>query len=235
MVKIICRNVAIEETFVSFVEEHEGSTLLDICQQAQGVTSSIIFEAYYSYFTFGLMHNEAVLPFLYSNGAIEWNVPFSEAYLKDFLLTHNIEKEEGIYIESGLPHAGGIGLPDFAVLWDVVTPYVLDILAVCANIGGFIALIQIILQPWKKKKRMPAPHTFFEVTLKEKWNHHQLAEQLRIAHDPEKAKNLLRFLGYQWLPKEQLYYLPKEKIDDAKQLLHAMDELFFDELENQNK
>jgi hypothetical protein len=230
MIKIICKNVVLNKTYVSFIEENDDSTLLEICQQAEGMTPSIIFEKYYTYFTFHLMHNESVLPYVYSNDILEWNVPYSQVCLRDFLLTHNINKGEGIYVESGLPLAGGIGLPDFALLWDIVSPYVLGIISTGADVGGFTSLIFLIMQSWRKKKRMPTPHTFFEVILKEKWNYRQLAKQLHIENESQKAKDLLKFLGYEWLPKEQLYYLPRKKIRKAKKLLHSFDELKFKQL-----
>ena len=230
MIKIVCKNVIFEKIYISFIEENEDSTLLEICQQADGMTPSIIFEKYYEYFSFHLMHNDGVLPYVYSNGSLEWNVPYSQVCIKDFLVTHNIDQDEGIYIKSGTPLAGGIGLPNFILLWDIVTPHVLPIISIGADIGGFIALIHLIMQPWIKKKRMPTPHTFFEVILQEKWNHHQLAKQLRIENEPQKAKNLLKFLGYEWLPKEQLYYLSQDKIEKARKLLHHFDELRLEQI-----
>lgn len=79
-----------------------------------------------------LEDRKAPLNYSSANGIIEWNVPYSEAYLQDFLDTHGIEEYDGVYLDSGFPLACGIGLPDVIEIWEIVTPYILNILSCTA-------------------------------------------------------------------------------------------------------
>jgi hypothetical protein len=170
------------------------------------------------------MHNEEVLPYLIIKGRVEWNIPYSEALLSDFLRTHHINDKDGFRIVTGMPLSGGLGLPEITELWDMAIKYVVPILSIPALIEGVLAL-KDRMKKTISKQRIPTPLTISEFILsKGKWNYHDLARFLGLYEQSEIAKGLLKLLGYKWDPRLQMYVITKDCSSKAKKILHEIEE-----------
>jgi hypothetical protein len=174
--------------------------LFDICSRANGTNSVITFDSYYTdcFLTFIDIRK---FPYIIRNGEFEWLIPFEDVTVAEFLHTHNIQPNDGIDIESGLPMAGGPGLIDpmevWERLWPIISQYAPHIVTTFGLLSSSITITSWVKKHLKKKRSAPYPHIFFDAIYKRSmWNHHELAGLLECSSDD--AKSWLKALGYKW-------------------------------------
>lgn len=113
--KIYRRDVILDvtETFEETVED-TSIPLLSICH-CVGVGNS--FNTYYEFNHDIMMHGDC-FPYIVKNEKFVWNIPIKDVTVQEFLDTHPECAEDGIYIESGIPQAGGLGFLTVTVAWN---------------------------------------------------------------------------------------------------------------------
>lgn len=163
--------------------------------------------------------NEPLLPYLFVEGKVSYNVGFENAKVKDFLYTHNIS-DHTIRITTGYPWAGGPGVLTLAQLWEDIYP-VLEVIAVIATISGFsLKDLFCRLRTHFMKIKQP-PQTCFDIVFsRSRWNAFELAELLDI--EPARAKELLKLFDYQY-DKSQMQYIQGKCTDEIREKLSKVE------------
>ncbi|MDD2377055.1 MAG: hypothetical protein PHD15_06750 [Clostridia bacterium] len=196
------------------IEYNEEDTLKNLKEALNIEYSSISFDKYYGCATAILMPLEDILPFIIrDNKKVEWEVDINTVLIKEFIDTHEIDLNEGIYLEYGYPQAGGPGL--FGTILDLwVSAYLC--LQIVDTLGGVAQFIEWVKNKFKNK--IPHPHSVFDFIYKEnKWNYIILSEKLDF--DKEDVKYLLLALGYIWDNSQKLYCITEEmKIDKINKI-----------------
>ena len=101
-------------------------------------------------------------------------------------------------------------------MWESAKP-VFEAVAIFCSISGIsvMMIIERICNLFKKRRQKP--QTIFDIVYrKQMWNHHELAALLEI--EPERAKDILKLLGYQYDNSRKLY-TQKDNIEDIKREL----------------
>lgn len=171
----------------------------------------------YYHFSGEFSWNEAFLPYIISNNIVYYDVPYTIAKVTDFLSTHNI-KDNSIQIIVGYPQAGGIGCMELAEIWAQVYPVLEQIAVILDILVASIDTIKWFIKLFSKRKR--SPQSCFDIIYSRKnWNHFELAALLNIPKD--KAKELLKLLGYKYNPKLMQYVQDKD-IENIKEELRKI-------------
>lgn len=152
-----------------------------------------------------------IFPFLFVDNSIHYDVPYADAKAIDLVNTI-AEHDRIIQVLADYPLAGGLGAPDIYALWDSIYFLMNHIAVIYTFYQASRDTIKPLIELFKKKKKMP--NTIFDIVYSRKqWNHHELAELLVI--DTEKAKDLLKLLGYTFDNKKRLY-VQGEHIDEIQ-------------------
>ena len=158
--------------------------------------------------------NDFYLPYLETDGGILYDVPYTQARLKDFLVTHHIENGE-VHIVTGYPQAGGPGFLELAQIWQQVEP-ILEQIELILSLGAMAGgVAKGLCSIFKKRKR--TPHVCFDIVFSRKaWNHVELGERLELS--AEETKNLLRLCGYEY-DRKRMQYVQTERVNELKDKL----------------
>lgn len=161
--------------------------------------------------------NDFHLPYLETDGGILYDVPYTQARLKDFLATHHIENGE-VHLVTGYPQAGGPGFLELAQIWRQVEP-ILEQLDLILGLGITASgAIKWICSAFKKRNR--TPHVCFDIVFSRKaWNHMELGERLELS--AEETKNLLRLCGYEY-DRKWMQYVQTERANELKDKLKGV-------------
>ena len=160
--------------------------------------------AYYRY--------RQTLPFLFVDSAIQYDVPYADAKVIDLVNTIAFYDKK-IQVLSNYPLAGGLANPDIIALWDSVFPILNQIAVVYTISQASSDFIKLLCSIFKKQKK--TPNTIFDIVYsRTQWNHHDLAE--RLAVEPEKAKELLKLLGYTF-DRKKMRYVQSEHIAEIRE------------------
>lgn len=165
--------------------------LLDVCKTAAPGSSVYTFDRYYG--KTAVMFEHQMLPYiLVKEEYYEWNVPYSQARIGDFIRTHGIDSWNPLYIE--VNNAGGSGF--FGSLyqsWIALKP-ILD------EIGRIILVKDLILFVYnsfgKAKSKKPSQEEFYRfIVSKNQWDLKELS--IRLSCDEEILNNLLLAFGFE--------------------------------------
>lgn len=171
--------------------------------------ASISFNEYYNDKISILVALEDTLPFIIkNNGKVEWDVNLNTVLIKEFINTHKININDGIYLEYGYIQAGGPGLVGTLLdLWEDIYPF-LEVVATIGGVAQFVIWIKNIF-----KNKIPHPHSVINFIYNEnKWNYIILSEKINF--NQEDTKNLLLALGYRWNNSQKTYCISDEiKLD----------------------
>lgn len=216
-IKVIVNNVVLETPPTEyFVDVNDSMTIQELLISVGNEFADL--SEYYplsGVFTW----NCACLPYLFINGKASYDVAFEAARVKDFLYTHNID-DNTIRFTAGYPWAGGPGTLAPEQIWEIINS-VLQGIAALTDITGFSLrdLFQYLRTHFLKRKQPPQP--CFDIVLSRKrWNSSELAEILEL--EPEKAKELLRLLDYQY-DRKQMQYIQGEHTNEIKEKLMSVD------------
>ena len=166
-------------------------SLFDVCKMAAPESTIFTFDRYYG--KSAVMFEYQMLPYILVNKEYyEWNIPYSQVRIDDFISTHDINSWTPLYVE--VNNAGGSGL--FGAIyqsWSALKP-VLD------EIGRFLMLKDIILFVYKSfgkdKYKKPTQEEFYRfIVSKNQWDLQELS--YRLSCDDEILKNLLLAYGFE--------------------------------------
>lgn len=213
-VKVLIYNIALDtpQKTEHIVETNDSMTIQELLSEANSGWADL--SDYYplsGVFTW----NDALLPYLFTDGKASYNVTFEDAKVKDFLSTHNIS-ENTIRVTTGYPWAGGPGFLALVQIWENVYPF-LEAIAVLVTISGFsLKDLYSYLRKHFLKKEQP-PQTCFDIVFSRRyWNSSELAKLLDI--EPERAKELLRLFDYHY-DRTQMQYIQGECTNEIKEKL----------------
>lgn len=159
----------------------------------------ITFSKYYNNIDLNQLMNR--IPFiLRENGKIEWEISIDNVTIKEFINTHKININDGIYLEYRYVQAGGPGFLLSVSVWKKIYQ-VVEVVSTISGIVQFGVWIKSIF-----KHKVPYPQSVLCFIYKEnKWNHYVLAEKLDI--NKEDAKKILKIFGYTWDNSKKIYYI----------------------------
>lgn len=175
-----------------FFEIEETTTIRDLLNTSDGEVADL--SDYYplsGVLTWGC----EILPYLFVDEKVVYNVLFSDAKVKDFLNTHDIT-DNIIRIAIDTPLAGGFGAEELYDLWNKIYP-ALEAIAVMFTITGFSlkALFHCLSQYFVSKNQ--PPQTCFDIMFSRKrWSAAELSSLLEL--DVEKVKELLKLCDYHY-------------------------------------
>lgn len=176
------------------------------------------------YYENGLQYNiNELFPYIFSNGIIRWNVRYNEVTLDEFINTHEIDVDNDIiYVETGMPAAGGPGLINPAEAWEIfinqIWPVVSTISTVISIADQADTFVKYIRQKILAMKNKPYPDTFTYATLrKNQWNISEFAEEFQM--NEENTKLYLKAMGYEWDRKKMLYVIDDESKKERLNLI----------------
>lgn len=168
-----------------------------------------MFNSYYNEEFFPMIHE--IFPYIIKNNKFIWDIEYEKVTIGDFLITHNISEDEIILVENENDYAMGWGGDYNAIeFWNAIYPYIESSAVGFTVFEGVKTFVKWITG---KYKRTPYPRTFFEAVYKRNmWSINELAELLDM--DTYNTKALLKFMGYSWSSKVQLYSVTeKDKIE----------------------
>lgn len=162
--------------------------------------------------------NNFFCPFILAANGIQYNLPYTDVMLADFIHTHSIVGNE-IRIVTGYPQAGGPGFVELVEIWNDIEPWLNGIAILFGIFGWNIKDVVKSIRLHFEKKKVP-PHTVIDLlTTRDQWNHKELAAILEI---PEKnAQNLLKAFGYKY-DRNLLQYIPGAETEQLKEKLKAV-------------
>ena len=216
--KLMTHNLLTEDDSMLTVTLKDDASISDLLQAAGYATAD--FSGYYP-FSGKLCFGDPYLPYVISDRKVLYDVPFDTARVADFINTMEIADQK-IEITVGMPWAGGPGLCDVVQMWESAKP-VFEAVAIFCSISGIsvMMIIERICNLFKKRRQKP--QTIFDIVYrKQMWNHHELAALLEI--EPERAKDILKLLGYQYDNSRKLY-TQKDNIEDIKRELTQIQSL----------
>ena len=166
-------------------------SLLSVCESLGTESGIFTFDRYYG--KSAVMFEYQMLPYiLVNNDYYEWNVPYGQAKIGDFIRTHGIDSWNPLYVE--VNNAGGSGL--FRSLyqsWAAIEP-VLDEIGRCILLKDLILFVFNSFSSNKKKK--PSHEEFYKfIVSKSQWDLRELSHMLLC--DEALLKNLLLAYGYE--------------------------------------
>lgn len=196
------------------IDVHDSTTIQDLLNSTEYEIADL---SDYYHLSRPFAWSEAVLPYLFSNGHVLYDVLYTEATVSDFIKTHGIHNNT-LRIVVGYPQAGGPGFLDLVQLWDNVYPVleqVVTIAGVAQIVGG---AVKWICNFFKKRKLKPQP--IFDIVFSRKqWNSSELSEMLELPHD--RAKDLLTLCAYQYDKRKMMYIVTEQSSEIRDKLANV--------------
>ena len=184
--------------------------LLRVCRIMSATNT---FKRYYPYST-SLMLN-GYLPYIKRDQEYIWEVPITEVTLQEFIDTFPNCLEEGIYIETMIPAAGGKDYLKGRIAWDVIKLFITTVIP-GSNLTVGIADIVLETTNLLKKSNVsnhltPPEYISFMYQQFKEVGEREVAELLGI--EIYEAATILKNLGYKKYEGSERYYLPSENRD----------------------
>lgn len=139
-------------------EIEESTTIQDLLNTSDGEVADLS-----DYYPLSGVHiwGCEILPYLFVDGKILYDVLFRDAKVKDFINTHDIT-DNFIRITIDTPLAGGLGAEELYDLWNKIYP-VLEAIAMAFTITGFsLKGLFYCLRQYFVNKKQP-PQTCFDI------------------------------------------------------------------------
>ena len=217
IIKALVTNVAADEPYEKefVVDISEQATLQDLLNKLECGLADV--SDYYE-FSGPFAWNNFFCPFVLTASGIQFNLPYTDVKLSDFINTHSINSK-AIRIVTGYPQAGGPGFIELAEIWNTVQPWLNDI-AILLTISGFnikdtVKWIRSLFD----KKKVP-PHTVIDMlSTRSQWNHKELALILELPE--ENAQNLLKAFGYKY-DRSLMQYIPGDETQKLREKLKSV-------------
>lgn len=166
------------------------------------------------------MMGDGELPYLLIDGKLEWNVPIETVTVRDFLATHPQCLNEGIYVESGYPAAGGPGRILAIAAWELFCIFLqsrgVELGFSVEAIGLLVPSVLEIKDYFAEKNVRPVQLADRLVQLSEV-GAIEIAEQLGL--DVPKTERLLIGFGYKRDEKSGKFILKENERQKALNLL----------------
>lgn len=217
VIKALVTNVVKEEpcTKEYTVEVSEQASLQNLFDELGCSLADI--SDYYD-FSGRFARNDFFCPFVLTANGIQYNLPYTDVKLSDFIQTHSIVGNE-IWIVTGYPQAGGPGFVELVKIWNTVQPWLNNIAIVCSITGINAKSIAEWIRSHFERKKVP-PHTVIDMlSARNQWNHKELAAILKIPE--ENAQNLLKAFGYKY-DRNLMQYIPGNETEQLKEKLKAV-------------
>lgn len=162
--------------------------------------------------------NDQYVPYLISNGTINWNVFYNDAKVLDFISTHEI-RNNTIVANGGQAQAGGLGYKDLVEIWNNVYP-IIDQFVTVVGAGTIMYGTGKWIKSLLYKKEVP-PQFYFDLIFSRKvWNHFELSGLLNISADD--TKKILNSFGYRY-DKAVLMFVQQPKSLELKKKLSEVE------------
>ena len=229
-IKLVASNVYKDEQITKTIDINSSVNIIEACYEIdnENVGMVITFNSYY-HRCYEMMMADDTFPFMIINGAVHWNVPFSDVSVEQFLNTHPSALSNGIIFEYGYAAAGGPGwlnALDIILLW---APLVWKTAVMLGEAKGIFKTVEDIIlwfkEKFKGKSEMPYPQSFTDyIYYKDIWNHYDLADQLEI--NIEQAKMFLKAYGYNWSWSKHAYIVDeniKQELIEKENKINYLD------------
>lgn len=209
IIKVLVTYVAMDEPYIKehTVDIPEDASLQDVFD-ALGCGLADVSDYYELSGVFAW--NNFYCPFILTECSVQYNLPYNEVKVSDFIHTHCIGNNS-IRIATGYPQAGGPGFVELKEIWDTIYPWLNDIAILCTITGISVkGIIDGIRSYFEHRKA--SPHAVIDMlATRRQWNHKELAEILEM---PEKnALYLLKAFGYEYDKKLMLYVPSKNTVE----------------------
>ena len=217
IIKALVTNVAADEPYEKEfkVDISEQATLQELFDKI-GCSLADVSNYYESSGPFAW--NNFFCPFVLTAAGIQYNLPYTDVKLTDFINTHSLDGK-GIQIATGYPQAGGPGFIELAEIWNAVQPWLNDIAILFTITGINIKDIVKWIRSLFEKKKVP-PHTVIDMlATRSQWNHKELAAILKIPE--ENAQNLLKTFGYKY-DRNLMQYIPGDETEKLREKLKTV-------------
>ena len=223
----------IEETFVENVTDTSMSILS--ISHCEGIVTT--YKKYYPYDT-GEMLADSRFPYLFRSGKILWNVPFSDATIQDMVDTFPDILTEGLFVESGMPAAGGLGYLIGRIAFDaaielcsILFPNQIVSITVFGILGNALIMIR---DYYDEKNVETSPIQMISASLQysriyKSVGKIEMCELLGL--DEYHMNSFLTSIGYLWNSETEKYYLPDAQSEKVMSLLARMQENEMNKLE----
>ena len=163
------------------VEYNPETKLVELCKEYQEGCRYLTFSRYYSQSQRDMMTFGRVFPYIWKEDSIEWNAPYAEVTVEDFIRTHAIENHE-IHVEiNGVAGWSSNLFSMAAQSWLVIKP-ILEIFGYGLTVREIILWVFRVFG--KKKERIPGVESFRSFILtRDCWDVKELGEHLQTT-DP---------------------------------------------------
>ena len=217
VIKALVTNVVKEEpcTKECTVEVSEQASLQNLFDELGCSLADI--SDYYE-FSGRFARNNFFCPFILTANGIQYNLPYTDVMVSDFIHTHSIASNE-IRIVTGYPQAGGPGFVELAEIWNDIEPWLNGVAIFFGIFGWNIKDAVKSIRLHFEKKKVP-PHTVIDfLATRDKWNHKELAAILEIPE--ENAKKLLKTFGYKY-DRSLMQYIPGDETEKLRENLKTI-------------
>ena len=223
----------IEETFVENVTDTSMSILS--ISHCEGIVTT--YKKYYPYDT-GEMLADSRFPYLFRSGKILWNVPFSDATIQDMVDTFPDILTEGLFVESGMPAAGGLGYLIGRIAFDaaielcgILFPNQIVSITVFGILGNALIMIR---DYYDEKNVETSPIQMISASLQysriyKSVGKIEMCELLGL--DEYHMNSFLTSIGFLWNSETEKYYLPDAQSEKVMSLLARMQDNEMNKLE----
>ena len=158
--------------------------------------------------------NQTVLPYLFCDNKIIYDVPYTEAKVFDFIQTHGISNNN-IRIFVFQPQAGGPGFVGLVQLWNDVYQVLETTVTIYGCTQIVISAVKWLCNFFKKRKRKP--QVIFDIVFsRNQWNNPELSDYLELPR--ERTKSLLITCGYKYDRRKRMY-IATEQSSELKEKL----------------
>ena len=217
IIKTLVTNVAADEPYENefMIDVPEQATLQDLFDKLECGLADV--SDYYE-FSGPFAWNNFFCPFILTADGIQYNLPYSDVKLTDFINTHSIDSK-AIRIVTGYPQTGGLGFIELAEIWNTVQPWLNNIAIIFTISGINIKDIVRWIRSFFEKTKAP-PHTVVDMlATRSQWNHKELAAILEIPE--ENAQNLLKAFGYKY-DRSLMQYIPGDETEKLREKLKTI-------------
>ena len=217
IIKTLVTNVAADEPYENefMIDVPEQATLQDLFDKLECGLADV--SDYYE-FSGPFAWNNFFCPFILTADGIQYNLPYSDVKLTDFINTHSIDSK-AIRIVTGQQQTGGPGFIELAEIWNTVQPWLNNIAIIFTISGINIKDIVRWIRSFFEKKKAP-PHAVVDMlATRSQWNHKELAAILEIPE--ENAQNLLKAFGYKY-DRSLMQYIPGDETEKLREKLKTI-------------